>query len=226
MTSEYQLGEQNIITGIGDWLSITILLILVLYVITRLLFPKYWRRYHQAMIFPVEASKLLEERNTNLLQVAVVLNFLAVVSLSMFVYLGVNRDLGKVSGDVDPIKLLFLISIGLGLTLLKYFGTRLLGTLFKREEISIVYNHAWLINLKYFGFVVFLWFVMLCFLPHGLVFIALWGGWATIFIMLIMNSIRGLLLLRQAKISLLYGILYLCTLEILPILMISRIISF
>ena len=226
MTPDYQLVEQKILLGIGDWLSITILAILIIYVITRLLYPKYWRRFHQAMIFPVEASKLLEERNTNLLQVALILNFLAVLSISIFIYLGVGRHLGKTSEDLDPIHLLVTVSICLGLTLLRYHGTHLLGTLFKREELSTVYNHAWLVNLKYFGFVVFFWVVMLCFLPQSLAFFAWWGGWVTILFMLILNNIRAVFLLRQAKISLLYGILYLCTLEILPIITISRIIRF
>ncbi len=226
MISDYQLDEQRVVPGIGDWLSITILVILILYVISRLLFSKYWSRYHQAMIFPVEASKLLEERNTNLLQVALILNFLAVVSLSLFIYLSVSNFLGEMYGDYDPIGILISVSLGLGLSVLKYHGTRLLGILFKRKELGILYNHAWLINLKYFGFIIFMWVIMVCYLPQGLVFIARWGGWATIIIMLILNNIRGFLLLRQAKISLLYGILYLCTLEILPMLMISRIISF
>ena len=188
MISAYQLGEEKIVSGIGDWLSITILAILIIYVITRLLFPKYWIRYHQAMIFPVEASKLLEERNTNLLQVALILNILAVVSLSLFVHLNISRYFGQAIGDLDPIDLLISVSVGLALTLLKYYGTRLLGTLFKREDIGIEYNHAWLINLKYFGFVVFLWLVMFSFLPPSLVFIAIWGGWVTIIIILIINN--------------------------------------
>ena len=225
MNQNYQLEAHENLQGIGDWLAISILSILVLYVITRLLFPIYWKRYHQAMIFPVEANKLLEEKNTNLFQASLILNFLAIVSICIFIYLALEYNSGTNPADYKPASLLITIALGFALTLLKYYVTLLLGSLFKNEETCIRFNHAWLINLKYFGFIVLLWTIMLCYLPQSLIFVALWGAWASILIMLIINNIRGMLILRHAKISLLYGILYLCTLEILPILMILRLMS-
>ncbi len=209
--------------SIENWKTIFILSVLLLYVITRLFFPKYWSRYQQAIVFPVEASKLLEEKNTNLLQASVLLNFLGVITICSFFYLA--GESGLLILSPKPQRFFIILFAGVGMTLLKFYGIRILGYLFNKNDVATEYNHVWLIHLKFFGFVTLLWIVLITYLPDSYKQIGWYGGLCSIIIMLIMNNIRGVFIMIQSKISLLYGILYLCTLEILPILMIIRLIK-
>jgi hypothetical protein len=224
---KYQTQFMNPVNNpepLGDWIIIFLLGLLLAYAMVRILFPRYWYRYRQALMYPIEANKLLEEKNTNQLQASLFLNTLAIISGSAFVcvaavYLNTNQIL------ISPEIMVIYLSVGIVLTLLKFSGTRFLGYLFQNDEVSVQYNHIWLIHLKITGLALLFCTIILLFIPQEFKLFFIVVGLVLLLIMLIMNTLRGFSLLFQHKVSILYGILYLCTLEILPILVISRLIN-
>lgn len=219
------LREEMLPTGHPNWLIIVILMSLGAYASSRLFFPRYWRRFNQAMIYPIEADKLLFEKNTNLYQYSLLLNFLAMLAVSLFLYFISPHHATILNSLSEPVSFAFILMMVLFLSILKYAGTLFLGWIFNVGEVSIQFNHIWLIHLKVFGFIMLIWSVLAGFLPPGLLMIAYWGGVITFIIMMIFNNIRGAALLLRNGISLFYGILYLCTLEVLPVIMIIRLIK-
>ncbi|MCD6347042.1 MAG: hypothetical protein J7L96_06460, partial [Bacteroidales bacterium] len=77
--------EQN-----ANWLLLWMMALVLLFLFIRLFYSSYWKRYRLAMLFPVEAEKLLKEKNINILQVAMSLNLAASLSISLFLFLLIN----------------------------------------------------------------------------------------------------------------------------------------
>jgi len=209
-----------------DWLIAFFLVLAVAYVCVKMIFGKYWRKYRRAMLYSQEAQKLIYEKNVLLLQAAVSLNVLAAFSIGLFVYLFLTH--------FDLIAQLPENFYGWALTTLtviviagaKYFIIGILGKSGNNTEASIQINHQWLINHKNFGFFLLPFSAASAFLLHPIDELALYIGMALLVIMLIMNYVKGFMFLLQHRISIYYGILYLCTLEILPILIIWKVICF
>lgn len=218
--SDYALQEIGRTNGSENWMTLLILLALSAYAMARLFFPKYWHRYIQAMVFPIEVDKLLLEKNSNLLQFSFVLNVLGVMSISLFMYLTTNKyfPFEEIDSGIGVFGLYFVI-LGF-LTGLKHLVVNLLGNVFKNEEMTNQFNHVWLVHLKFFGFLFLLWSLLIIYLPNQISGFPIYGGWITFITMLIMNNLRGFIVMRKHGVSLLYGILYLCSLEFLPVLMI------
>jgi len=209
-----------------NWLIVILILITLAYVLVRLIYGKYWRRYRQAIFYGQEAQKLIHEKNVLLLQAAVILNVLAIFSISLFLFILVSHFQWI---DYLPEKLygwgLTIIFVGL-ITGAKYLVIRLLGSTGDNKKVAVQINHQWLINMKNFGFFLLPVSAASAFISPSLVEPMLFLGLAVVGFMLILNYIKGFLILLQHRISIYYGILYLCTLEILPVLILVKVIRF
>lgn len=208
---------------VPNWLLVWSLIILVAYIIIRLFYPKYWARFRQSLIYSMEAERLLKEKNINLLQFGFLLNTLSSLSIALFLYIALPqigvRWPGSGPGDLVVFSIGFLILTGL-----RYFLLDILGRLLKSNALASRINHVSLLHLKFFGFYMIFFALMLSFFPDQIKIFALVGGFLVIGIMLFLNYLRGMEILLQERISILYGILYLCTLEIAPILVIVNVV--
>ncbi len=194
------------------------------FILVKMVYPRYWIRFRQAMVYVLEGEKLLREKNVNLLKVAVFLNGLASLSIASFLFvslksLNVIYRLDSLSYDLVLFSLLIIL-----LGTIKFVSIHLLGVIYKKPDVAARVNHSWLIYLKNFGAYILIIAFLVNYLPLGLRIYAIVFGFAVLFIMQIISYIRGFQIVIQEGISLFYGILYLCTLEILPILMIVDIV--
>ena len=207
-----------------NWLILSLIVLALAYIGIRLFFGRYWRRYHRAMFYNQEAQKLIHEKNILLLQTAVSMNILAALSIGLFLHLfssrfiPVERLTESFYGWIF-ITLFVIISIG-G----KYIVIRILGRSGNNTPASIQINHLWLINFKNTGVFILPFSVISAFISPPLNDIVLYLGLAVLGLMLILNYIKGFVVLYQYRISIYYGILYLCTLEILPVLIIWKVV--
>lgn len=200
-----------------DWIVGFVIATALLYVISRILFPRYHVRISNAFFNRYEASKLIEEKNTLFQRSGFLLNFVPVLSIAMTVFqlIGLLRE----ENLYDHPFLRF--SAILGITLL-YFMLRLLfvylfGLSFQKSDVALRFNQLWLIqfqNLSRFLLIPALGLPFITGLAQLIVLVALLVMLA---VWLVYTIYRELEILKFLHISLFYMILYLCTLEILPL---------
>lgn len=209
-----------------DWLIISFLILTVAYIVVKLFYGKYWRKYRQAVFYSQESQKLIYEKNVILMQAAISLNVLATFSIGLFVYLFIKHfgwiELLPANIYGWALSTLFVVIV----TGLKYFIVGFLGNAVDNKALTSQINHQFLVNHKNFGF--FLLPVSVCsaFMMPPMDSFAIYLGLAILAFMLILNYLKSFLFLYQHRISIYYGIVYLCTLEILPILIIWKVIRF
>ena len=209
-----------------DWLIISLMFLATAYVLVRLIYGKYWRRYRQAVIYNQEAQKLMVEKNVILLQTAFMLNILASLSMGLFLFIFLDHFgwsgflPGKAAGW--GLVSIFVMIV----TSLKYVLVNLLGRSADKPAAAAMVNHHWLINYKNFGLFLLPVSAAAVFSNPQLNTLFIILGLVIIAFMLIINYIKAFTILFQHRISIYYGILYLCTLEILPVLILIKLVRF
>jgi len=207
-----------------DWLIISFIMIALSYVGVKLVFGRYWKRYRQAVFYSQEAKKLIHEKNVLLLQASVSLNILAALSMGLFFDLLI-KDFNLIESFHGGFGAWMLFS----LIMILYVGARyllinILGRAADNINVALLINHQWLINFKNFGFFLLPFSFSSAFIISPVDRIALFLGLGVVVFMLVMNYLKAFYILYQHRISIYYGILYLCTLEILPFLIFWRVI--
>ncbi|MCK5820807.1 MAG: DUF4271 domain-containing protein [Bacteroidales bacterium] len=212
------LNEVLRVNSHSNWMLIWLIVLTIGFVLTRMAFPRYWTRYRQAMTFSMEEERLLKEKNMNLYQTALFLNGLGSLSIALFLFVSLDnfenvKWPGNTAFDLVLFSLLFLL-----LTIMKFGSITLLGNILKSQGIADRINHSWLIFHKNFGFFLLFFALLVIYVPAQLTIYVMISGFLSLLIMQIMNYLRWFQILIQERISIFYGILYLCTLEIAPIL--------
>jgi hypothetical protein len=200
-----------------DWMVGFVVFTAFLYVLSRLLFPRYHNRIANAFFNRYETTKLIEEKTTLFQRAGFLLNFVPVLCIAMVVFQQVSWLREENLYDHPFLR----FSAVLGITML-YFALRLLlvylfGLSFQKQEIALRVNQLWLLqfhNLSRFLLVPTIGLPFMTGITHLIVLIAIW---AMLAIWLAYTLYRELELLKYLHISLFYMILYLCTLEILPL---------
>ncbi len=106
------------------------------------------------------------------------------------------------------------------LTLLNKFSNYISGKIFMNEEISKEYNHNITVFNQSFGIILFPLTVLISFTEAPNLFIYI--GIVLLGLMYLLRVIRFLKINFNKQINILYMFLYLCTLEIIPILYIIK----
>ncbi len=208
-----------------NWIIFSLIGIAIAYVGIKLIYGRFWRRYRQALLYNQETNKLIKEKNVLLMQAAVSMNVMAIFSGSMFVFLFLIRF--NIFESLQNtfygwmLVTLFVILIFGG----KYLLNIILGYLGSNVIATNQINHQWLINIKNFGFFLLPFSIVATFISSPMDGIVFFMGLFVLIFMLIMNYIKGFAILFQYRISIYYGILYLCTLEILPVLIVWKLIQ-
>jgi len=201
----------------NDWVVSVAFLILVLYVLSRLLFPRYHSRISFAFFNRYETAKLLEERNALFQRAGLMLNFVPIlcIALIVFVQIGWFREINL----YDKPFLRYLAVLGM---VSAYFGIRLLlvfmfGFFLNRTDISLKFNQLYLFHFQNLSSYILIPALGIHFISDNAKFIALIIIWLGIAAWWVFTVVRELQILKNYRISLFYLILYLCTLEILPL---------
>jgi len=206
------------------WIPVVLFASFLLIVILRVFDT---RRFRQLLLGAIRMSAVSifyreEYALTNRVSALLLLNFL--LTGGLFIY----QVMVHLSGGVLPMNelLLFgLLAAGLlAAYTLKVFSVRLLGRVFELQEAAAEYSYNVLLLNKLVGLLLFPVTVLLAFavqLPsEWLVYggLSLWG------IALFYRMLRGVLIgLSTAGVSPVNLFLYLCTLEILPFVLISKV---
>ena len=210
-----------------DWLFPIILLVLAIYAVLRIFYSKYFSQMIMAFINNNLTNQIVRDENLLLQRASIYLSVVFNLIAAMFLYLISIRLGWELGGLAEGWKrFLFLAGLVSAIYALKFLVLKIAGWLFDSErEMSVYIFNIFLINnvlgMALLPFVCLMaynqalginFLIILCVVLAGLAFLY--------------RLFRGLTVgLSAASFSPLYLFLYLCTLEIAPLMVVWRIIA-
>ncbi len=203
-----------------DWLIIPFIIILALIAYVKYKYTGYIRRILLSTINNVIASNLYKENKKSIPNSANILYFIFIFSVIIFIYQVSQKFypniVEKFSWLIPIISFFFLLFIIISNQIINIIS----GKVFMINEIGEEYNH----NINFFnqsaGIFLFPITVLISFSNFPEIFIYI--GFAIILILYILKIFRLLKINFSKQMNILYMFLYLCTVEILPILYIVK----
>jgi len=217
------VGKQLVIPN-QDWILGVILILWMIFASVRVGFPKYLSQIFVSIFNFGSASRLFRQRGYKTMYGAIRLDFIFHLILPLSVFQIARFYKVDISGFPSIVLFLGLLLIINGFFFIKILLNRLVGTIamLKDQTDESIFNIR--LYFKALGLIL---------LPlvtiHAIIaetnFITVWIMAGLIIIMYLATIFRTIYLGHQKDISIFYLILYLCTLEILPLLLIFKLIS-
>lgn len=200
-----------------DWIIAIICFVSILYILTRLIFPRYLARIAHAFFNKYEANKLISEKNVLFHNNSFMLNLVPLFCIAMLVY-EQRSYFNPEFNMIHP----FLKYLGVLAVVTTFFGGRILvlaifGLSFEKQEIALRFNQVYLLHFENLGTFIFIPSLVLPYAQGIVKIILLIGLWLGLILWVLYTIIRELELLKSFRVSIFYMFLYLCTLEILPL---------
>jgi hypothetical protein len=203
----------------GDWQMLIFITVILLFIWIRIFYNKFFTILSNSLVSYQLSAKVFHEKNVLLKRVSFVLDVIYLIVLSVFLYeCFAFRNLAPMKMTSYNLFLL-LFNIIILFTLTRSLILKLFNTLFKTESIVSEYVHNNFIINKSIGIVLFPVVFAVCYMPESFVRVLLWGGLLILGSGIIFKIIRGYQIIIRKDVLFIYLILYLCTLEILPLLL-------
>ncbi|GAB1452620.1 hypothetical protein MASR2M47_26760 [Draconibacterium sp.] len=207
----------------GDWLTGIMFFAFVLLVSVRAGFSKYISSLFYSLVNYPTAFRMFRERNYSILHGAFRLEALFYITFSIFIF----QVMVLVSNNQSLFTLSFY-GLTLGAVVFYFLAKKLayfaLGSIFTGANDS----REFLFNMDNFnrgaGIVLFPIVALIAYFPTENPMIAVFMGVLTTFGFYIMLLKRGISILLKKQFPIFYLFLYLCTLEILPLLLIYKLV--
>lgn len=207
-----------------DWFTALFLGSVVVFSTVKHSFDKYLDNLFQSLFSYNTSARMFRERNISLIKAAFKLDIISYIILGLFLfqvlqYFSINNSLHTI--------LLFLISqAGVILFLLAkkllYFTTGWISEKqFDTSEFLYNYNN----HIRVMGMVMLPVVAIIAWAPVIPQNIAITAGLTIVSILYLLLLWRGAIIFLKKQFSIFYLFLYLCTLEILPLLMVLKIIT-
>jgi hypothetical protein len=208
---------------IQDWSILIVVLLFVILATIRTSSEKYIIQLFQSFFNKGTAIRLFRDKVSNLMHVSFRLDSFFILVIGMLVFQALNQTLQP---SPETTLIIFGLSIAAYLVLitLKFTLYRISGYIFDiNSEIREYIFHAKSGN-RIMGLILFPIAVSLFFIKGVFAEYLLISGAIIFIIIRIINILRGMTVIAQKVFSIYYMILYLCTLEILPLLIMWRIL--
>ena len=203
----------------SDWIFWTFVILAFLFVWIQVFYRKYLISLFNSIFSFQASSKLYNEKNVLARRVSLVLNFVYTISVSLIVFKiaqfyklrPVNYD--KLSFFLIILNFMILFSV------IKTLLQKLIGFIFDRlSQVNEYLHNVYVVN-KSLG-IILIPLSFASFYTQNKITEALFMIVAGIYVLsLFLKIIRGFQIILKHDIFILYSILYLCTLEILPVLL-------
>lgn len=200
-----------------DWIIAVICFVSVLYILSRLIFPRYLARIGHAFFNRYEANKLISEKNVLFHNNGFMLNLVPLFCIAMLVFEQrsfFNHEFNMVHPFLKYLGVLAVVTI--------FFGGRILvlsifGMSFEKQELALRFNQVYLLHFENLG--TFILIPSLA-LPYSQGFVKIFlliSIWLALILWVLYTIVMEIELLKSYRVSIFYMFLYLCTLEILPL---------
>lgn len=205
-----------------DWLTIVMFLSLVLLASVRTAYTKYIGTLFHSLINYNTSFRMFREKNYSFIHGAFRLEVLFYIVFSIFIFQIIVLSTGnalfswKVYGQT------------LGIMVVYFLGKKLAYQAFGSIFIGASETSEFLFNMDNFnrgtGIVLFPIVAMIAYFPYENPLVAVVTGVFTVVVFYVMLLKRGISILLKKQFPIFYLFLYLCTLEILPLLLIYKLV--
>jgi hypothetical protein len=206
-----------------DWLTILLLVSLALFASVRNSWDKYLGNLFQSVFNYSTAYRMYQEKNTSVLQGAFQLDIFFYLVASVFLFQVMNYY--RLEFQYDNFYM-YLGSLGLVFAYFTIKKTiyRVFGTLIEKkgETGEFLFNAD---NFKRIaGLILFPTVAVIAFYPFSNIEIPMLAGSLIVFTLYFLLVLRGFMILLRKQFSIFYLFLYFCTLEILPLVLLYKIL--
>ena len=211
--------------GFADWMTVSIIIILFVAGWIRFNFPKQLSQIFKGFLSFRQSTRLFNEQNSLQQRISNVLNLLFFLVSAVFIsqllkyydlsFLGLNHFYSSIVVSL-------LYTAGVYFKALIY---KTLGYLFDAGNITSEYIHNSFVINKVLALTVLPVLVAIPFVPDGITEIFIYSGVFLYTVFYLFKILRGFQIIILRNQSLYFSFLYLCALEIVPILIINKIIS-
>jgi len=208
----------------NEWVFGVLVLASLLFVSVKMVFNKYLTGVFHAIINQQTSSRMFRESNYKFFHGAHRLNLIFYLAGSLFLYQYINSIDININITNSIRGYLLCLGLILGYFILKFFALYGLGILVNRKNEMTEYLFNIALYNKVLGLFLGIIAFFIAFLPFEMKDIWLTSGLIITAIIYLMSLVRGALIFIKRHFSVFYMILYLCTLEILPLLLIYKFI--
>jgi hypothetical protein len=202
-----------------DWLLGIFLFLVVLFVWIRIFYSKFFNALASALVSFQLSVKLFEERNVLQRRVSIVLDFIYVIVTTVFLFELIEYSGFAGTGMTGINLFLLLLNILMLYSILRIIILRMTGSLFLVTPLFSEYIHNTYVVNKGLGILLFPVIIMAEYMPYKIIPFVLLLGIILYGIAILFKSFRAYQIIIRRDILIFYLILYLCTLEILPLLL-------
>ncbi len=206
------------------WILGIIIISIFIFAWIKLFFNKNYRTIIKSGYNYNYSVKLFKEANSGSKRVSSILNLIFILNTSVFIYLFTGYLNIKLPITDFTLIGFLILSIAIMYSI-KYLVIKTIGFVFSSDSIASEYlSNIWLFN-KLLGISLFPIIITLPYINPSIKTPLAYIGLTIIFIFFIIRIIRSFQIVFKIKLSIIYWILYLCTLEILPVLVLSKIVN-
>ncbi len=208
-----------------DWMMVVFLLLFGFIAWARLFNVKYFNAILLAAVDYQTSFKLFRDKNAVLQRVSLALNILSVLSLALFFYF-IIQVFANPPDEINGLILFSILAVAIGLQMLwKQLFSGILGFILLLSKEFLEYAHNVFIYYKILGIALLPVCLLLAYSGNDLEIYLLYVGIGVLLIALLMRLIRSFRVFMQKGVSIVYLILYFCSLEILPVILIVKAIK-
>ncbi|MFW6225016.1 MAG: DUF4271 domain-containing protein [Bacteroidota bacterium] len=207
----------------SDWILGVLIISLVIFITTRLFYNKYIKNIRKSTYNFNIAERTFRETNIIAKRAWFFLNLVFILNMGLFAYeLCIFSDVNL--RDIwHPVYWMLLFSLCIFIIYFtKYIACHITGFLFNRQKLFSEYLFNIFLYNKNTGIFLFPVIIAIPYVPEHIKRVLIIIGLVIIVWFLFWRLIRSLQLVINKKVSFFYLILYLCILEILPLLVLYR----
>jgi len=215
----------NIRTEVSlDWLPGILLLSLFTFSWIKLLYHKYVVQVVASLVNYQASIRLFRERNVLFRNMAIGLNFVFAINIGLFIYYIIQyNELRQIIAESKFLSVLIYSTAIILIYNVKTFACKVLGNIFMvKEQFSEYVHNIYLYN-KNIGLFLFPIIILFPYITNGQIKpIVLYSGLTIVVGMSLLLIYRGFQIIMRNGVSIFYLILYLCAIEILPVLLLIK----
>ena len=204
------------------WFLASVFMCLILFTWLQYFFQKHIIKMFVAIFSNTQSSRLFTDKNILLERVFTFLNIIYIFTAGLFVF-QLLKHYNLQIFELNDLKLFILsTTVILALFIIRFILNWLVGQLFNWKAEMKEYNYNVFLSYKVLGLILLPIVILMAYIPdiqkNILIYIAL----ILIGIFYTIRYVRGMYLLGKKGFLLFYMILYFCTIEILPLLLLYR----
>jgi hypothetical protein len=204
-----------------DWIIGVLIISATLLIFVRMFYGKFISGVNQSVYNYNLSLKLFRNSSVLSKRAFFFLNTIFYLNAGLFAYLIIDHVGYKLPVIAKPLHISMLLSfLVLVVYTVKYIVISITAFVFDKQELFREYLDSVFLTNKNIGLYIFPFVVAIPFVPDYMTRVLIYIGLGVVGVLVLMRLFRGFQLIIHKNVSFLYLILYLCVLEILPVMLV------